>query len=382
MKPRSWSILLAMAFALLFAAEALAQVAETSKNDGAAQNAKEKADGAKGPTMSGVVVDAEGKPIAGAVLTPRGDMHGNSGMSGPMERIALPAVANEKGEFEIEALMPLDSLDVEVRAKGFSTFLLRHITAGPRQKLVLERGATIVGRVVRDGQPVPRVAMTVTWTERTSNYFSGPWEALTDENGRFEIPNVTAQRDVYLYAKMSSLKGRGALPREFFTTGANGSTLDVGEIVGDLKVQPGYTVSGRVVLSDGRPVPQKSRVNLVRANSVDYQIVEIGADGEFEFSDVPRDECSMNVLGPPDAPMALFNAYHLSDRNRSLYPQRRSSLVGQIADDTVLKILLEPGLAVPERMPNTRDAVDKLVAETNRVRGEPLQGVALDAVEK
>jgi hypothetical protein len=238
--------------------------------------------------LSGVIVDPEGKPVAGAILAPRGGYTlRNDRTIGPMENVALSVVTNEQGEFKIDTLIPVDALDVEVRAKGFVPYLFQQVAVGHRQTLALERGVTIVGRVVRDGRPLSGVAMAVTWTKWLSDGFWGPWEALTDQDGHFEIPNVSAHRAIFLYGKMSSLTGRGALPRESFTTGDNGSTLDVGAIKGDLNVERGFTVFGRVILSDGKPVPKGSRVNLVRAGCADNQTVEIGGNGEFAICDVP-----------------------------------------------------------------------------------------------
>ena len=375
---KSWFAFAVTCLALFFTASGNLRGAADERIRADATPAKK----AAGPTMSGVVVDLDGKPIPGAILTPRGYSTGDNGMMGPMEKIALPAVASEKGEFEIETLMPLDSLDVEVSAKGFTSHLFLRTTAGPQQKLALDRGVEIVGRIVSDGKPVERVAMTATTVERTSGEFWGPWSTLTDAEGRFEIPNVVAQRPIYLYAKMSSLKGRGALPREFFTTGDNDSTLDVGAIMGDLNVQPGFTISGKVIVSDGRPVPKKTRVNLTRENSVDNQMVEIGDDGSFTVNDVPKDECGINLLGPTANAMLMFNDYHLSDRNLSLQPQRRSLLTGQITGDTKLTILIEPGRTAGIPWPDVADAANKLQAEVERIRSEPLRGVPIDADKK
>jgi hypothetical protein len=351
--------------------------AEPAKDLGAAAEREKKQ--AKGPTLSGVVVDSEGKPIGGAIVTPRGYMNGDSGSIGPMEKIALPAVANGKGEFEIETLMPLTGLDIQVAAKGFATQWFHNLPAVPGQRVELARGVKIVGRVLRGGRPLDRVAMSATTRERTTAEYWGPWTALTDAEGRFEIPNVTAHRPIYLYAKMSSLKGRGALSREFFNTGDNESTLDVSAIMGDLNVQPGSTISGKIITSDGSQVPKKSRVNLVRENCSDNQIVEIADDGTFTVTDVPLEVCGINLIGPPNNTIVMYNGYHLSDHNLSLQPQRRSGLVGQIRGDTRLNILIEPGPTVPVPMPNTLPEVNKLKAKLDRLQNEPLQGAPMDA---
>ena len=158
--------------------------------------------------------------------------------------------------------------------------------------------------------------------------------------------------------------------------GDNGSTLDVAAIKGDLNLERGFTVFGRVILSDGKPVPKGSRVNLVRAGCVDNQIVEIGGNGEFAICDVPRDECGLNVLGPPMDAMLFYNDYHLSDLNGSLQLQRRSELIGQVNGDTTLTILIDPGRTLPWPMPDTIEEVKKLRARLDELRSRPLRAWA------
>ena len=106
----------------------------------------------------------------------------------------------------------------------------------------------------------------------------------TGEDGKFAITNVPAGRIWLLYPKMSSLASRGigadVTPVE---TKDDGQEVDVG----DIELKRAYTFKGRVVLTDGKPIPPDMRVTLGADQAWDSQIAPIAADGRFEFQGVP-----------------------------------------------------------------------------------------------
>ncbi len=53
--------------------------------------------------------------------------------------------------------------------------------------------------------------------------------------------------------------------------------------VGDIQVKPAHTLRGRVVLSDGKPIPSDMRINLFADRASDSQSVVLDAEGRFEF---------------------------------------------------------------------------------------------------
>ena len=139
-----------------------------------------------------------------------------------------------------------------MRAKGFvPQYFKLPVGTGETPVIDLQHGVTVRGRVLNAGQPVPGVAIGAGWTNRRSGAAWGPWETLTNEAGEFAITGVTPDRAINLYVKMRSLKQLGAISPRKLTTGADESVLDVG----DLNVGVGHTVSGRVELSTGGPLP-------------------------------------------------------------------------------------------------------------------------------
>jgi Carboxypeptidase regulatory-like domain len=162
---------------------------------------------------------------------------------------------------------------------------------------------------------------------------------------------------------MASLRGHGAVGVREVRTGKSGSVSNVG----DLKVGVGHTLSGTVVLADGKPVPAGTGVMLFREEAWDSQQARVDDEGRFVLTGLPaeRYQLSTNVRG-----------YDPSAKNASLDPFTPYRLVGVIREDIEgLRLLLEPGPR-PERRP---DSDTKTIAEWNRRRDAPLRGAPVDA---
>jgi hypothetical protein len=132
---------------------------------------------------------------------------------------------------------------------------------------------------------------------------------------------------------MQSLAGRGAVAVRQIEVGP---AEFLGNDAGDLQVVPGHTLSGRVVLADGKPVPPKTRLVVGRERAWDVQSVELDDQGRFTVGDLPGGErYSVGVRVP---------GYHASLKNASVDRLNGGSLRGDIREDVRdLMILLEPG---------------------------------------
>jgi len=108
---------------------------------------------------------------------------------------------------------------------------------------------------------------------------------------------------------------------------------------GDLAIEPGLRMVGRVVLSDGGVIPPDAKVFLSRDDAWDTATTDLRPDGRFEFSDVPAGSVNLGVR---------IAGYRISEKNRSLDRLNGSTLVGRIDQDIVgLELLLEPGKFMP-----------------------------------
>ena len=99
---------------------------------------------------------------------------------------------------------------------------------------------------------------------------------------------------------------------------------------------------GQIRLTDGKPVPAKTRVLLSREEAWDSAQTEADEQGRFKFAGVPGDSLSLS---------ARVKGYRLSARNKSLDTMNPFHLVGLLkSDKTDLILELEPG----ENQPGSR----------------------------
>lgn len=316
--------------------------------------------------VRGRVVDARGEPVAGAEIIPRGYMKGNEGMTGPMEKYASVVASDNDGYFWIYTFRPVDSLELEIRARGCVTTKFNSVQAGFRnlQVLRLDPGATIRGRLLKDKQAVTGAIMGTVFTKRQENDFSGPWETVTDSTGHFQLTNITAGQEIYVYGKMSSFQGVGIVEPIKLTTGVTGAFHELG----DVPISPGHKLTGRVVFGDGKKPPAGLKLRLARSVILDVQTLDADNDGRFEFSDVPTGlytltALSKNNIWPPP--------FHLSPKNRSLDPFYLSSLEGIIDNDSSITVGLDQGISSERRAPFREEDIRLKQA----LRHNPIEGL-------
>jgi hypothetical protein len=281
--------------------------------------------------LRGRVLGADGEPVVGATISPLGMKVGDQHQWGGLDAVDPLAVSDGKGEFTIHSREPADAFDVRVDARGLAIRVWSLLETGSKEhELALARGATVTGRLMKDGRPVPAVAVGLVQTSRRPALFVGDYVIGTDEGGHFEFTNVAAEQPYYLYGKMDSLKDLGAVRVREIAVGKDESTLDVG----DVEVEAGLRLSGTVLLSDGKSLPATTRIQIGSTRAWDSQILEIGADGSFGFENLPSDQYTVGLR---------VRDYRLSDHNYSL-DALNGFLMGVLESDTDdLTILLEPG---------------------------------------
>jgi len=281
--------------------------------------------------LRGVVLDPDGRPVTGAIVTP--SSFKTEEWSGFKPGVFDPvAVTNLRGEFVLTARSPIESATLMVEGRGLATRIFPD--RSPQQdphRLTMIRGTTVTGRLVRGGEPVADASMGLVQADRGMGHFLGALEIGTNAQGRFSFLNVAPEDDYYVYGLMDSLKNRGAVPVKPVRAGADGSTVDVG----DLALEAGHTLAGRVLLADGKPVPPNTRLLIGREIAWDTQSVILGPEGQFEVKGLPTERYSLSIA---------VKGYHLSSKNHSVDSQNAYRMMGTIDQDiTGLKILLEPG---------------------------------------
>ncbi|MDB5351479.1 MAG: hypothetical protein JWN86_2726 [Planctomycetota bacterium] len=188
-----------------------------------------------GGSIVGVVVDAKGRPIAGAGLS-------NTGHSSNEVREAKSGL---DGRFRLENLYENDvGKEVTIRAKGSSPKRVT-VEPGPAEKpaevtITMEPGHRILGRVVDDkGKPLVGVDV---YFANGENAFTDGGQSRTDKNGDVSFDSLPSESPfTFSKAGYSRIQGR-KLP------------LDGNEVVTVVMI-PSGVIAGRVLDSiTGKPV--------------------------------------------------------------------------------------------------------------------------------
>jgi hypothetical protein len=255
-------------------------------------------------TFRGLVEDSQGLPLHDAVIQPVGvllDSKTGSSTYGTIAGLDALAVTNDRGKFEIAYSSPgpnavifggrpgdipqqiLVSIDARGMSEKFGT-----LSAGLEPRTIqVGEGAIVRGRLVQDGKPVADAEVGLIGRPRGG--FGGnlevsgyPYDEIrigTNADGRFTLTNVPAPADWYVYGKMDSLATRGSTGVVACATQHDGEIVDVGDLV----LKPAYRLRGRVVLSDGKPIPDGMRVTIHSKLAWDSQTAMLPPDGRFEF---------------------------------------------------------------------------------------------------
>ena len=241
--------------------------------------------------VRGQVVNAHGRPVVDAVVEQQGvtfrreDGQLGTMFGGAQNWIDPLAVTNAKGEFEIAYNKPAERMILRISPRGMASKLFTESTGPERKTMTVTDGATIRGRLMQNGKPVANAEIGVSTHSRNSGTTLPEMRVGTRDDGTFAITNVPAGRIYYLYGKMESLASRG-VAAELIECETKDDGQEVN--VGDIEVKPALTLRGRVLLSDGKPIPPDMRVNLFADRAWDSQSAMIGGDGSFEFKGLAK----------------------------------------------------------------------------------------------
>jgi protocatechuate 3,4-dioxygenase beta subunit len=234
--------------------------------------------------VRGRVVDTSGTPVKDAVVAQQGitlrGPHGLQQQFGSLGWIDIVTATNEKGEFEMAYDKPAVEMILSIDARAMAPKLVTEPTGAERRTITVTQGAVIRGRLLRpDGKPVANAEVGLSAHSRVAGTTFSGIRIGTRDDGTFAMTNVPAGRVWYLYPTMESLAAQAlAADPLLCETENDGQDLNLG----DIQLHPAYTLRGKVVLSDGKPVPPDMRMTL-GADWSASQVTVLAADGSFEF---------------------------------------------------------------------------------------------------
>jgi len=281
--------------------------------------------------IAGLVIAEDGQAVVGATVQIQGAGLDNGSQSWGQTGLFAEqtAVSDIRGRFLLRCKSAVELVYAMAYARGAAP---RPVQLKPgRDYLVrMQEGVLVTGRVVASGRPVAGAVVGVVPSTRHLGEFFTSDQVATDTNGYFSLFDLPPQMGLTLFGTMDSLQGKGALTPKQFSSGKNKTTTDLGDLV----LQPGYRIAGQILLTDGNPVPARTRLLLSRPEAWDHSEAVLEADGRFEFQTVPAGSVGLS---------ARLKGYKFSQRNPSL-DWLNGGIVGKVGHDiTNLTLLMEPG---------------------------------------
>lgn len=267
--------------------------------------------------IRGQVLDPHGKPLAGATISPN--------FSGPGDDDQT--LTNADGHFVLCSSKPFNKTQLKITALGHAGTWIevaKRTENAADVRVSLQRGSTVVGRLLLEGRPVPNVNVGVAQTNRNAGQFLGPLCTTTDTEGRFAIHDVRSDDNWVFYGEMDSAQSLGFVPAREFHSPSPDSIHDLG----DIQITKALTLQGRLVRQDGRPFPEGTRVGLSRSSAWDSQSLDVSPNGTFTALGLPSsEELSLN-LSPTIYVVSSPNGFTSGDSSQSVTFRLKESLSG------------------------------------------------------
>jgi hypothetical protein len=240
---------------------------------------------------------------------------------------------------------PAGPVDISLRRPRGAVWTFRTLKPVllPRKEplwIELIRGATVKGRIVRKGNALEDVALGLRSADRDTLAFSGKMETRTGPRGDFAFQHVGVRESFWIYAQTGGLPPDAAVRPQELRTGDDGATLDLG----DIEVIPSLSVSGRLVLSSGEPVPDETVVTARPVYAWGSLRAKVDRLGRFEVRGLPPGPLSLTV-DSPDGYRALIRtrgtppgaglSLDTGQLETSAAPQILAHLEGDIRDLTI-----------------------------------------------
>jgi hypothetical protein len=283
--------------------------------------------------LRGHITNSNGDPVVAARIEPFGARDGQQRWWGGTSEVCENGTYTDaKGEFLLLTKKENVQIDIRVWPRDGAPQSATLLSPGDQvNEISTTPGASITGRVVKEGQPLSGITMRLAQVDRGMEHYIGDFDAVTDESGKFTFKHVMPNDQYYLYATMKSLAEHGAMTMQQFSTTGDETTTEAGDLV----IENGYKLSGQFFCSDDKPIPSGMKATLSRWNASDSIDVAVDKEGKFEFTNVPADLYEFYVRA---------NGYHISADNESFEPANARFLLGRV-DETIedLRVQLDPG---------------------------------------
>ena len=235
--------------------------------------------------VAGRVIDADGKPVAGATVGVFEDARGFSS-SRSMGADPKQEIADDEGGF-VFADVPPGAFGLSAEAPRHQSAELRGLEVKPGQELagveiVLPAGAAVEGRVLSpEGSPVANARVAVAEASRGGTFSFSSQRAGTDADGHYRIEGI-APGPHTLQAQAEGYR------RAVRDVEAKGETRGV-----DFQLDRGLEVSGRVIDTAGNSFA--GAVVFLAGTVHDSRVTDSQEDGSFRIAGLDNGQYSLRA---------------------------------------------------------------------------------------
>jgi uncharacterized GH25 family protein len=244
--------------------------------------------------VRGQLVNAQGLPIAGALIEPSGAKTADKRWWGKVD--VDPAASDKNGQFEIALPSEYEGIDVSVSADGYAgadVVLLK--TGAEVKQLVIPRGTQVVGQLSHDGQPLANQLVAVAQIDRgMGHHFIKAVQAVTDSEGRFSFNHLPAAEAYAIFSPV----GPGPMPMVLTTKRFTALADEQMRDLGTLDVVSALRLHGQLELPEGQSAPAHAKLSVERDPAWDLVSVDIQEDGRFEIEGLPPEVYQLRLVTP------------------------------------------------------------------------------------
>lgn len=234
--------------------------------------------------IRGRLVNAEGRPVAGATVSAKGTRRGVTGQSGN-DGVTPSAVSDDKGRFVLLAAEGVTFVGIEITATGYAGLGIEMAPGdGPERTIQVPHGATITATIVRNGVPCPGLKVAVRQLDRDNYWFEDRGvHAVTDADGRVRFDHLPGAGRYAIYSVASSRPQPSVIRTTLFKAPGEGVARDLGRLEA---VEP-RSLTGRLIFEAGATLPPDATVFLLRQRAWQSAEAKVAADGSFDFQGLP-----------------------------------------------------------------------------------------------
>jgi uncharacterized GH25 family protein len=255
--------------------------------------------------LRGRVVGPDEKPLELASVEPDGVGYEGGTRWGGSQNFPSQVFTDKNGEFVMSRDEPFSRLQLSINYPGLAHTKLWLDYTNATQTVNLGIGASVRGRVLKEGKPSAGIKVGIVGDERNSEVFAGYFTTKTGSDGSFNFTHLPPHTAWWIYGIMSSVKQYGAIQPTMAQSGAHGETKDIG----DLNVIPALHLAGKVQTRFGEPLPKKLKVRIGYEKAWDSQAVDVDSAGNFILEGLSKGEINLSIEA---------NDWRLASKNRSM----------------------------------------------------------------